>query len=73
MTKPQISIIMSVYNGEDYVAESVTSILLQKYKNFEFILFFKRSKIDLKKDLPESFKLVNSINNRTGNIYLLKK
>lgn len=38
MTKPQISIIMSVYNGEDYVAESVTSILLQKYKNFEFII-----------------------------------
>lgn len=51
-----------------YIDKDVSS-----YKKFELILFFKRSKIDLKKDLPESFKLVNSINNRTGNIYLLKK
>lgn len=29
---------MSVYNGETYVSESICSILLQNYKDFEFII-----------------------------------
>ncbi|KKR49593.1 MAG: Glycosyltransferase, group 2 family, partial [Candidatus Curtissbacteria bacterium GW2011_GWA1_40_16] len=36
--KPNISIIMSVYNGQPYVKEAVKSILNQSYKNFEFII-----------------------------------
>lgn len=35
---PDISVIMSVYNGMPYVIESVKSILEQTYKNFEFII-----------------------------------
>lgn len=35
---PEISIIMSVYNGEKYLKYSIESILNQTYKNFEFII-----------------------------------
>lgn len=35
---PLVSIIMSVYNGQNYLRESVESILNQTYKNFEFII-----------------------------------
>ena len=35
---PLISVIMSVYNGEKYIKESIDSILKQTYKHFEFII-----------------------------------
>ena len=35
---PVISVVMSVYNGEKYLRESIESILEQTYKNFEFII-----------------------------------
>tara|TARA_Y100001980_G_C14553358_1_gene338568 strand:+ start:2027 stop:2983 length:957 start_codon:yes stop_codon:yes gene_type:complete len=39
MTKsPKISVVMSVYNGQDYVGGSIESILQQSFKNFEFII-----------------------------------
>ena len=34
----ELSVVMSVYNGETYLAESIESILRQTYKNFEFII-----------------------------------
>ena len=34
----QISVLMTVYNTERYLNESVNSILNQIYKNFEFII-----------------------------------
>jgi len=37
-TKPMISVVMGVYNGEDYVSDAIESILSQTYKNFEFII-----------------------------------
>tara|TARA_Y100001958_G_C21248503_1_gene581337 strand:- start:9065 stop:10063 length:999 start_codon:yes stop_codon:yes gene_type:complete len=40
---PLISVIMSVYNGEKYIKESIDSILQQTYKNFEFIIVDDRS------------------------------
>lgn len=36
--KPDISVLMSVYNAEKYVAEAIESILNQTFKNFEFII-----------------------------------
>ena len=33
-----ISVLMTVYNSEKYVLNSVESILLQKYKIFELII-----------------------------------
>jgi glycosyltransferase involved in cell wall biosynthesis len=35
---PRISVIMSVYNSEAYLAEAVNSILQQTYEDFEFII-----------------------------------
>lgn len=38
MQKPKVSIIMSVYNGEEYLEGAIESILNQSMKDFEFIL-----------------------------------
>lgn len=35
---PEISVVMSVYNGEKYVEAAIKSILNQTYQNFEFII-----------------------------------
>ncbi|MBI9113105.1 glycosyltransferase family A protein [Maridesulfovibrio ferrireducens] len=35
---PSISVIMPVYNGEEFLAESINSILAQTYSDFEFII-----------------------------------
>ena len=37
-TAPKISLIMSVYNGEDYLAEAIESVLNQTFKDFELIV-----------------------------------
>ena len=36
--KPDISVIMSVYNGETYLAEAIESVINQTYKNWELII-----------------------------------
>ena len=36
--KPLCSVVMSVYNGEEYLKEAIDSILQQSYANFEFII-----------------------------------
>lgn len=38
MPKPTVSIIMSVFNGQDYLKECIDSILDQTYRDFEFII-----------------------------------
>ena len=37
-TTPKISLIMSVYNGEDYLVEAIESVLNQTFKDFELIV-----------------------------------
>ena len=37
-SNPKISVLMSVYNGEKFISESISSILNQTYKNFEFLI-----------------------------------
>ena len=36
--KPDISVVMTAYNGEKFIAQAVDSILNQTFKNFEFII-----------------------------------
>lgn len=36
--EPSISVVMSVYNGEKYLSESIESILNQTFRDFEFII-----------------------------------
>ena len=38
MSNPEITVVMSVYNAELYLDDSITSILEQTYRNFEFII-----------------------------------
>ncbi len=35
---PTISVIMSVYNGEKYLREAISSVLSQDFSDFEFII-----------------------------------
>ena len=44
MSIPIISVVMSVYNGEKYLAEAIDSILTQTYINFELIIINDGSK-----------------------------
>lgn len=50
---PLVSVIMSVYNGEKYLLESIDSILNQTYKNFEFLITDDGSKDNSLKILKE--------------------
>lgn len=36
--QPDISVVMTVYNGEEFLEEAIESILTQTYSNFEFII-----------------------------------
>jgi len=38
MTSPKVTVLMSVYNGQDFLAEAVQSILDQTYGDFEFLI-----------------------------------
>lgn len=43
INKPKVSVIMSMYNEEAYLEESVESILNQSFKDFEFLIIDDRS------------------------------
>jgi glycosyltransferase involved in cell wall biosynthesis len=36
--QPEVTVLMSCYNAEDWLAEAIGSVLAQTYRNFEFIL-----------------------------------
>lgn len=38
MSNPLVSVVLSVYNGKEYLDEAIESILNQSYKNIEFII-----------------------------------
>lgn len=42
--QPDISVIMSVYNGEDYLAEAIQSVIDQTFQNWELIIINDCSK-----------------------------
>ena len=44
MTNPKISIIMPVYNVEDYIGKCIDSVLAQTLKEFEFLIVDDGSK-----------------------------
>ncbi len=45
---PELSVVMSVYNGQEYLEESIESILKQSYDQFEFIIVNDGSSDDTK-------------------------
>lgn len=44
MAQPLVSILMTAYNREKYIAEAIESVLASSYKNFELIINDDRSK-----------------------------
>ena len=50
---PKVSVVMSVYNGELYLKESIESILNQTFTNFEFIIINDGSTDDTPQILDE--------------------
>lgn len=74
-TKPAVSVVMSVYNGEAYLKGSIESILNQTYRNFEFIIIDDGS-TDKSNEIIKSYKdsrirLVEQSNH--GLVYSLNK
>jgi len=51
---PKLSVAMSVYNGEEFLKETIASILNQTFANFEFIIIDDGS-TDKSKSIIESF------------------
>jgi len=58
---PKVSVLLSVYNGQDFLKETIESVLNQTYKNFEFIIINDASTDDSKKILLDYKKKDNRI------------
>lgn len=56
---PKVSIIMSTYNGEQYIAEAIESIISQTYRDWEFIICDDCS-TDSTSDILEHYSSVDS-------------
>lgn len=65
--KPLISVILPVYNAQNFIKESVASILSQSYNNFELIIIndcsFDQTFSILKSIKDERIKLINNSHN----------
>ena len=35
---PEVSVVMSAFNSEEFISDSINSILNQEFKDFEFII-----------------------------------
>ena len=60
--QPLVSIIINCYNGEDYLEESIKSVLSQTYKNWEIIFWDNQSK-------DNSAKIFRSYNDKRFKYY----
>lgn len=62
---PKVSVVMSVYNGEKYLAEAIESILNQTFRDFEFIIIDDAS-------VDNSYKILEEYKKKDERIILLK-
>lgn len=62
---PKVSVVMSVYNGEKYLAEAIESILNQTFRDFEFIIIDDAS-------VDNSCKILEEYKKKDERIILLK-
>jgi len=61
-----VSIVMNCYNSDEYLKESIESILNQTYKNFEIIFWDNKS-------TDNSAKIINSYNDKRIKYYMTPK
>lgn len=64
---PKISIVMAAYNGQKFIAETIESVLLQTFRDFEFIIINDASTDrteEIVKNFQEQDSRVQLINNR---------
>lgn len=61
MSKPLVSVVMTVYNSEKWLSYSIESILQQTFENFEFIIINDGSTDNSKKILDHYSKIDNRI------------
>lgn len=67
--KPQITVLMSVYNGEKYVVDAVESVLSQTFNDFEFLIFEDCSKdnsLSILREYAKKDSRINLIANETN-------
>lgn len=57
MNSPLVSVVMSVYNSEKYLSDSIESILNQSFSNFEFLIFDDGSTDESKNIIAEYARL----------------
>ena len=69
-TEPKISLIMSVYNGEDYLSEAIESVLNQTFKEFELIVINDCSTDSTSQILDKYEKLDNRVKVHTNEVNL---
>lgn len=63
---PEISVLMSVYNGKEFIRESVESILNQTYSDFEFIIVDDGS-------TDNTVEIIKSYNDSRIKLYVLEE
>lgn len=66
MSKPLVSIIMGIYNCEDYLKESIDSIVSQTYTNWELIMCDDGS-------IDKTYDIANEYKNKLGKKIVLLK
>ena len=68
-SKPPVSVVMAVYNGEEYLSSAIESILQQTYQDFEFIIINDAS-TDKTSDILQKYlsldQRISIINNATN-------
>tara|TARA_X000000368_G_C23013010_1_gene704412 strand:+ start:66 stop:878 length:813 start_codon:yes stop_codon:yes gene_type:complete len=71
---PLISIIINCYNGEKYLAETIKSVLIQTYKNWE-IIFYDNNSIDNSVKILKKYKdkRIKFFSNKSKNLFPLYK
>lgn len=64
--RSKVSVLMTIYNHQNYLKKSITSILSQSYKNWELIAIDNGS-------TDNSKKILESIKNKNVKVFFLKK
>jgi len=66
MLSPNVSVLMSVHNGEKFISEAINSVLNQSYQEFEFIIINNNSE-------DETSSIISKFNDPRINLYNLSE